>query len=56
MARAARSYRAARRNRAIRRLKQVWRHLDRSDGRDGPVYVPIVLTPEEAHNEGRTPR
>ena len=51
MARAARSYRAARRNHA-RQLKQIWRRLDRiQDGDRSPVFVPIVLTQEEVEQE-----
>ncbi len=54
MPRAARSYRGARRNRA-RRLKQIWRRLDRTEmaGHGSPIYVPIILTQEEARDETR---
>ncbi len=49
MARAAASYRAARRNRA-KRLRVVWRALDRVEmqGHGSPLYVPMIRTQEEA--------
>lgn len=55
MPRDRRSYRAARRNRS-KKLKQIWRRLEHTEmqGRGSPIYVPMILTQEEARNEEHT--